>query len=105
MLSALGIIRRAKQDFLQDALERDGTATKCFWEKVNYLLPKNDNSSTIRLIETEQNAVIEDSDLPDYINNFFTGIGPKLASKFKEKWVPDLPAYHGEEIGQIWVDL
>ena len=48
-----------------------------------------------------QNEVIEEEDLPDYVNAFFTGIGPKLVSNFSDNWIPDLPDYQGNIIGPI----
>ena len=65
------IIRRAKRDFIQEELLRDETATKKFWEKINHLLPNKDSDNTIRLVDKVKETVIEDSDLPDYINTFF----------------------------------
>ena len=99
------IIRRAKKDFIQEELVRDETAAKKFWEKINHLLPNKDNGNTIRLIDKESEAVVEDTDLPDYINTFFTGIGPKLASRFNGNWTPDLPMYQGELMGPIQIGM
>ena len=80
-------------------MERDETSTKKFWEKINYLLPNKEKGNTIRLVDKENDMVIGDKDLPDYINKFFTGIGPKLANRFKEAWVSDL------QIGPIQVGI
>ena len=74
------IIRSAKKDFTQEELIREDTATKEFWEKVNYLLPSRDSGNTIRLMDAGQNEVIEEEDLPGYVSACFTGIGPKLGS-------------------------
>ena len=99
------IIRRAKRDFIQEELVRDTTATKKFWEKINYILPNKDCGNTIRLVDKESMMVIDDNDLPGYINTFFTSIGPKLADKFTERWVPDLPLYQDEMIGPMNVGI
>ena len=69
-------IRRAKKDFLQEELVRD--------EKNNYLLPIKGNGNTTRLIDKENNAVVNEASLPDFVNPFFTNIGPKLASHFPD---------------------
>ena len=52
--------------------------------------------NTIRLMDNEYKAVVEDKALPDYINTFFARIGNKLAGKFSDEWVPDLQKYYGE---------
>ena len=36
---------------------------------------------------------------------FFTDIGPKLANKFNEGWVADLPEYQGDKIGPLHVEV
>ena len=99
------IIRRAKKDFIQEELVRDASAAKKFWEKINHILPNKDSGNTIHLIDNESKMVVGDSDLPDYIKTFFTGIGPKLASGFVDGWVPDLLEYQGEIIGPLLVGI
>ena len=103
--SVKDIIRRAKKDFIQEELVRDETAPKKFWEKINHLLPSKDSGNSIRLMDKENKVIIEEKALPDYVNTFFTGIGPKLANKFSDDWTADLPAFHGDKIGQIHIDL
>ena len=98
-------IRRAKKDFIQEELVRDETSAKRFWEKINHTLPNKNNGNTIRLVDDPNKRVIEDNQLPDYINTFFTGIGPKLASNFNERWVADLPAYVSERLGTLHIEL
>ena len=68
-------------------------------------MPNKNNGNTIRLVDDPNKRVIEDNELPDYINTFFTGIGPKLASDFNERWVADLPAYVGERLGTLYIEL
>ena len=43
-------------------------------------------------------------DTPDYINTFFTNIGPSLAKTFKNTWTDDLSEYEDVEIADIYVD-
>ena len=88
------LIRRAKKDFIQEELVRDETAAKKFWEKNNHLLPSKGNGNTICLIDKENNAVVNEAALPDFVNPFYTNIGPKLASHFPDNWAADLPAYN-----------
>ena len=76
------IIRRAKSDFVQDYLENDIISLKKFWEKINLLMPTNGSSNTIQLVDTTTNQPVPINDVPDFINNFFTEIGPELAKKF-----------------------
>ena len=98
------MIRRAKRNFVQDELNDDNISAKKFWQKLNYILPTKDRGNTISLVNKENNEVIEDEDLPDYINNFFIEIGPKLANNFTDAWVNNLPEFEGENLGRVTVD-
>ena len=71
--SVKDIIRRAKKDFIQEELVRDETAAKKFWEKIYYLLPSKGSGNSIRLMDSEKKVIVEDKDLPDYVNTFFYG--------------------------------
>ena len=57
------------------------------------------------MFDHENNSVVQDKDLPDYVNTFFTGIGPELASQFTDVWTADMPEYFGDRIGPIHVDI
>ena len=65
------IIRRAKRDYIQEEIDNNELSTRKFWEKLNYVLPTNDKGNTIRLVDKESGNVVEDDNLPDYINRFF----------------------------------
>ena len=96
-------IRRAKRDFIQDELDNDLGSSKRFWKNVNLILPARDNGTTIRLVDQVNGSAVDEKSTPDYMNNFFTDIGPKLASKFGDIWVDDLPVFEGEMLGDIYV--
>ena len=96
-------IRRAKRDFIQDELENDIGSSKRFWEKVNHILPRKDSGNTIRLIDQDKGLPVEDSETPNFINTFFTNIGPNLAEKFTDVWSNTLPMYEGEKLGNVQI--
>ena len=43
--------------------------------------------------------------LYDYINRFFTDIGPNLAANFEEEWRDTIPNYEQEKMGNVEVDI
>ena len=96
-------IRRAKRDFIQDELDNDLGSSKRFWEKVNHILPTKDSGNTIRLIDHDRGIPVEDSKTPDFINTFFTNIGPNLAEKFTDTWADTLPVYEGDKLGNVQI--
>ena len=98
------MIRRAKKDFIQEELDNNGISNKKFWEKINHILPSKDKGNTIRLMNRDEGVVIEDESLPDYINTFFTDIGPNLASHFRDEWIDNLPEFVGDKMSELQVD-
>ena len=78
-------LRRAKTNFLQNELNTNWNDSKTFWQQINTLLPKNSNTSIIKLIDNH--TPVLNTDIPDYIKNFFANIGPKLAKPMNEPWV------------------
>ena len=60
---------------------------KKFWENVASILPSNSSSSNfIKLKDQISQEIISEEKTSEYINNFFSGIGDKLASKMNEPW-------------------
>ena len=98
-------IRRAKRDFIQEEIDNNELSTRKFWEKLNYVLPDSNKGNSIRLIDKESKDVIEEDSLPDYINQFFTGIGPKLAANFSDEWVNNVPNLEGDIMEDVEITL
>ena len=84
------MIRRAKAKFVQDYLEDEGTSSKKFWEKVQYVSSKS-QSPPINLVDKNTGNPVSHNEISEYINEFFTNIGPNLARNFQTEWVDDLP--------------
>ena len=59
--------------------------SKKFWQQVNTLLPKNNSTSRIKLVN--EDVPVPDKQVPDFINDYFSKIGPKLAEPMTEPWV------------------
>ena len=87
------IIRRAKGDFVQDYLDDNVISLKKFWEKINYLLPRTITGNSIQLVDKENSTPVSVDQTPDFINNFFTNIGPELAKDFKLPWQDNMKHY------------
>ena len=51
-------------------------------------------------LNDDQNKEVPTKEIPDYINSFFSLIGPNLAKHFSERWV-----CHGPEIENVMPDL
>ena len=53
-------------------------------------------ASDIRLNDSHTNAEIRSENTPDYINNLFASIGPRLAEEFNDEW-----KFYGEETNEV----
>ena len=59
---------------------------KRFWRDINSTVPKNKNKPNHINLVNYNNEDISSEKVSQYINEFFTTIGPKLATKYPEKW-------------------
>ena len=91
-------VRRAKTDFIQNELNTNWNDSKKFWQQINTILPKNTNSSTIKLID--EDTPVHTDKVSDFINKYFSNIGSKLAESINEPW-----AYNGIRSDNILPDI
>ena len=79
-------VKQAKQTFVVDEIKRNAKDSKKFWAAMRSIVPsKKGKSKLINLVDDDKNEVEKDK-VSEYINSFFTGIGPKLAEKHKSTW-------------------
>ena len=80
-------IRREKMEFLTEQQREFAGDPKKFWKSVSKLVPnKKGNSGKINLTDETNKKQIDEADTADYINNFFSTIGEKLAENFTDHW-------------------
>ena len=72
-------------------LDDEGTSSKKFWEKVQYVTNSRSQHTQINLVNTNTGIPIPYTEVPEYVNEFFTNIGPNLAQQFNNTWTDDLP--------------
>ena len=76
-------IQRAKANYISDSLETNKQNPKTFWRTINGILPnKKQSDNNILLKDQTTNEIISDNDIPNFINTYFTSIGPKLAHNY-----------------------
>lgn len=85
-------LRNAKADFIQTNLRNNSEDPKKFWEELNKLIKSKTTSPQINL-KDDNNQLVLPNDTPNFINNFFSMIGPNLAQSFQNAQPPtnDLP--------------
>ena len=88
-----------KQHF-QDEYENSKGDPKRFWRNIYDIIPKNKTNKGKINLKNQYGEEINSEKTASYINDFFTDIGPNLASKFKEDW-----KYFGNENNNSIEDL
>ena len=85
-------IQRAKQTYISDTLETNRNNPKIFWRKINDILPNKKDKTTSKILLKNQQTqqIIDDKNIPNYINDYFFTIGPKLAQNYKTDY-----SFHG----------
>ena len=84
------LVEQTKADFLREQQEELADDPKKFWRLVKSIVPgKKLGKSKITLIDKEggpDGKNVKESMVPDFINSFLSGIGPKLAKIHDEPW-------------------
>ena len=94
-------VEEAKINYMNDNLESSYRDPKQFWRNIFSILPskKQKQKSKIHL-KNSDNTIMEDSLVADYINDFFTNIGPDLAKNLNDDW-----EYFGNEFDNEVQDI
>ena len=82
-------VERMRQNFFKEQLETYKKDPKAFWRIINNLIPGQPNKpKDIELIDhnSDTKAKIPSSEVPNFINNYFTQIGPELAKDLHVPW-------------------
>ena len=83
----LKAVRNAKSNFIKNELNTHAKDPKKFWENITSILPTNSKTNNlIKLKDQTTHEIICEEKTPQYINEFFSGIGDKLATKLNEPW-------------------
>ena len=85
------LVDQAKADFLKDQQQVLADDPKKFWRVVKSIVPgKKSKTSKIVLNRDSDDGPekieVREEDTADYINKFFSGIGPKLAANYNRPW-------------------
>ena len=90
-----------RADYLKQKQEEYSNDPKKFWANLGTILPgKKQRQGNIWLRDNENNKEVPAEKVPEFINSFFTNIGPLLARSHKEPWV-----YHGEVVPESLQDM
>ena len=65
------MIRRAKANFVQDYIDDEGTSSKKFWEKVQYITNSKSQTPQINLVDKITSNPVPPAETPEYVNDFF----------------------------------
>ena len=85
-------IQQAKQTYISDTLETNKNNPKIFWRKINNILPNKKDKTTSKILLKNQQSqqIIDDKNISNYINDYFSTIGPKLAQNYRTDY-----SFHG----------
>ena len=92
-------IKSAKSDFVTGELNDNVNNPKKFWRNIKDVLP-DDSSGSINIANSLTNETLPKSQQAQVINDFFAGIGHKLASKFEAEELINVNDFHVEPAGE-----
>ena len=80
-------LRKAKADYIKERLEIHSNDQKKFWKHIQEVIPNNNKGTKlIHLKDNTTDSLININETSDYINKFFTNIGPNLAKECDQAW-------------------
>ena len=80
-------LENLRADFLKRQQEDNKNDPKKFWKNIASIFPgKKGNTGRIWLKDSASGNDIEQANTANYINTFFTNIGPDLAKKHDKRW-------------------
>lgn len=80
-------LRTARATHIRDTLAHSSDNPCKFWRELNALIKQKASTPNI-VLTNENNDPIYPTDIPNYINNYFSTIGPKLAEQFSTPIAP-----------------
>ena len=72
-------IKAHKSNIIKEDLERYKNNPRNLWEKIYEILPKNEEAQINSLMDSDNYIKLGKKQLPNYINRYFSEIGPTLA--------------------------
>ena len=80
-------LQKAKSEYIRDQMEANGGDQKKFWKSIQNIIPNSKKSQmSINLINENNGDIVPENQTANYINEFFIGIGPKLAASLNKEW-------------------
>ena len=100
------LVDKVRSDFFESEERHNRGGPKRFWHNISSIFPNNKSSKqNISLHDISKNTNIELEKTSDYINSFFTKIGPSLAKSFNDKWEFSGEKILDSEITNIYTDF
>ena len=82
------LLATAKEEFVKNKLEEHEANPRKFWRTINEVsgIGKNKSSKKCTKIIDQDERVYEKQEAADFLNNYYSNIGPNLAKAHKKKW-------------------
>ena len=76
-------VDKARADFTKSNLNSCKNDSKKFWKELREILPNDKSNKRFGLVDQSSRHRVEENNTANYINKYFSEVGPELASKFK----------------------
>ena len=85
------LLRYKKRQYIVSTLKSKKGDPKGFWKEIgkNLHIGKQKPSAGCTAVKCENSQVVTDKAAANAMNNYYVNVGPNLAEKFKESWIPN----------------
>ena len=81
------LVRNARAEFVKDQQKEFKNEPKKFWKTISTIIPdKKQKQGLMSLVDQNSGNEVEETKTANYVNEYFSSIGPKLASMITEPW-------------------
>ena len=79
------IIKSTQREYYKKQIKQHDNNCVGLWKTLGSIISKKNKQTTINNLTINGNTINDPNQIADVLNNFFSSIGPKLASKFQTK--------------------
>ena len=89
-------VKNLRSDYLRNQQTTHKNDPKEFWKSISAAFPgKKKSSAQIWLKDLDSGSEIKGDDIPNFMNSFFTNVGPNLAKQHTSQWINFGPENYG----------
>ena len=94
------VIKTAQKDYYQNLIKQHNNSCIGLWKTLGTIISKKNKNTSINNLKIDNNKINDPVKIANTLNDFFSNIGPELASKFQDRDNNSFMRFMGESSQQ-----